>query len=93
MYVEFPKDWHVTCAANHWSNEETMMQYIDKILLPYIKRKREELQPEYNYPALVIFNNFTGQNTEQVYWSIFKTFLSILSKFQQTVWIDCSHLT
>ena len=66
MYVEFPKDWHVTCAANHWSNEETMMQYIDKILLPYIKRKREELQLKYNYPALVIFDNFIGQNTEQV---------------------------
>ena len=42
------------------------MQYIDKILLPYIKRKREELQLECNYPALVIFDNFSGQNTEQV---------------------------
>ena len=38
--VEFPAEgWHITCMANHWSNEETMMQYIDKILLPYIKRK------------------------------------------------------
>ena len=64
--VEFPKDWHVTCTSNHWSNEGTMMQYIDKILLPYIKRKREELQLKYNYPALVIFDNFIGQNTEQV---------------------------
>ena len=43
-----------------------MMQYIDKILFPYIKRKREELQLERNYPALVIFDNFTGQNTEKV---------------------------
>ena len=31
--VEVPKDWHVTCRANHWSNKETMMQYIDKVYL------------------------------------------------------------
>ena len=43
-----------------------MMQYIDKILLPYVKRKREELHLQCNHPALVIFDNFTGQNTEQV---------------------------
>ena len=47
--IEFPKDWDITCTANHWSNKETMMQYIDKILFPYIKRKREELQLEHNY--------------------------------------------
>ena len=23
--AELPKDWHVTCRANHWSNKETMM--------------------------------------------------------------------
>ena len=42
-----------------------MMQYIDKIFLPYIKRKREELHLQRNHPALVIFDNFTSQNTEQ----------------------------
>ena len=42
-----------------------MMQYIDILLLLYIKRKRE-LQLEHNYPALVIFDNIIGQNTKQV---------------------------
>ena len=53
--VEFPEDWHVTCMANHWPNEETMIKYIDKILLPYIKRKQEEQHLQCNHPALVIF--------------------------------------
>ena len=39
--IEFPKAWDITCTANHWSNEETMMQYIDKLLLPYIKKKEK----------------------------------------------------
>ena len=42
------------------------MQDIDTILLPYIKRKREELQLECNYPALVLLDNFTSPNTEKV---------------------------
>ena len=77
--VEFPEGWHVACMGNHWSNEETMMQYIDKILLPYIKREREGLHLQCNHPALVIFDNFTGQNTEQV-----------LKLWKATAFINCT---
>ena len=34
--TEFPKEWDITYNAKHWSNEITMLQYIHKILLPYI---------------------------------------------------------
>ena len=37
--TEFPKEWDITYNAKHWSNEITMLQYIDKILLPYIYKK------------------------------------------------------
>ena len=68
-----------------------MMQYIDKILLPYVKRKKEELHLQCNHPALVIFDNFTGQNTEQLLKLLEKTAF-ILCKYQQTVQTGCSHL-
>ena len=30
--VEFPKQWHITYTENHWCNEITMKEYINKIV-------------------------------------------------------------
>ena len=38
--------------------------YIERIILPYITKKREELKLQFDYPALVIFDKFTGQGTK-----------------------------
>lgn len=62
----FPKDWHITFNDNHWSNEATMIHYVEKILLPYIRAKRKNLLLGLTYPALVIFDNFSAQTTENV---------------------------
>ena len=35
--VKFPAGWNVTFTENHWANELTTLQYIDEILLPYVK--------------------------------------------------------
>jgi len=40
---EFPKLWHIKYSANHWSNEETTIEYADNILFPCIKEKRKNL--------------------------------------------------
>ena len=63
---DFPSDWHVTFSANHWSNEDTMKEYIDQIILPYIRKKREELKLASDYPALLIFDNFKAQCTPAI---------------------------
>ena len=64
--TQFPDDWHVTCTDNHWSNEETMKLYIDKIILPYVQSKRRELKLPADYPALAIFDVFKGLQTGNV---------------------------
>ena len=64
--VQFPSGWHITCSENHWSNESTMKAYIQRILLPYVREKRKELKLAADYPALVIFDKFTGQGTENL---------------------------
>ena len=51
----FPPDWQATFSHNHWSNESTMHDYINKILLPYVKKKREELKLPSDQRALVLF--------------------------------------
>ena len=62
----FPDDWHVTCTPNHWSNEDTMKEYIECIIIPYVDHKRKELELSSDQPALAIFDVFKGQQTENV---------------------------
>jgi hypothetical protein len=63
----FPQDWHITYTENHWANEATMVDYLKKILFPYIEKKRHELQLHEDYPALVLFDRFRGQCTERIF--------------------------
>ena len=42
-----------------------MIVYIERSILPYITKKREELKLQFDYPALVIFEKFTGQGTKK----------------------------
>ena len=64
--VEFPKSWDITCTPNHWCNEKTTIRYIQNILIPYLQTKRQELSLPETFPALMIFDEFTGQTTDQV---------------------------
>ena len=63
---DFPEKWDITYSANHWSNETTMKEYIDNILLPYVKEKRRNLNLADDYPALVLFDNFKAQCTSNL---------------------------
>ncbi len=64
--VVFPSDWHICSTANHWSNEETMINYVQKIIIPYVAEMRQQLKLDEQHSALVIFDVFKGQCTESV---------------------------
>ncbi len=51
---------------NHWSNEDTLRDYINKLLLPYIKKRRTELKFPSDQRALVLFDKFKGQCTSSI---------------------------
>ena len=36
----FPEDWHIIHSPNHWSTEETMKDYLNHVLFPYIDKIR-----------------------------------------------------
>ena len=55
---QFPDDWHVTCTPNHWSNEDKMKEYIEKMIIPYIDSKRKELKVSSDQLALAIYDIF-----------------------------------
>ena len=42
-----------------------MIDYVNKILLPYITQKRKQLNLDSLYPLLVICDHFKGQCTDQ----------------------------
>ena len=65
--VTFPPDWHITFTENHWSNEKTMVGYLEKIISPYIDKKRQELHVPPTYTSLVIFDRFRRQCTENIF--------------------------
>ena len=53
-------NFHVGGASptlpKHWSNEQTMLEYVDDVIVPYVERTREFIDD--NKPAL---DNFKGQ--------------------------------
>ena len=61
--IDFPPEWDVWHTENHWSNEATMMRYAHKILLPFIKKKKESMGLEEDHLCLTIFDVFRGQQT------------------------------
>ena len=63
--VKFPPNWSITFTENHRANELTTLQYIDVILLPYVKQKQQDLKLP-NQPSLVIFDRFKAQCTSTV---------------------------
>ena len=42
--VTFPEDWNVTHSETHWSTESTTLEYIDKVLVPYVTHTRQKLE-------------------------------------------------
>ena len=62
---QFASGWHITHSPQCWSSEETMIQYINEIVIPYVKNQRDTLQDP-TLSALVIVDNFRGQVTEPV---------------------------
>ena len=62
---KFPSGWHISHSPNHWSTEETMVQYVENIIHPYVESVRYTLSCD--SPAVVIMDNFKAQITQKVY--------------------------
>ena len=62
----FPPDWDVTHTESHWSTSATMVRYVEKLIVPWVKAKREALGLDEEQKALAIFDAYTAHrcNTE-----------------------------
>ena len=41
--LQFPSDWHITHAKKHWSNEETILQYVEHVIVLYVEQVRFDI--------------------------------------------------
>ena len=57
----------------HWSNEQETLKLIDKVIQPYIVKKRAESKVPETQKALVIWDVFKGQMTETVKQKLYRT--------------------
>ncbi len=64
--VSFPDGWNITHSQNHWSTEETMIEYVDQIILPYVQDVRTSLELSPNFPAVAIFDVFAAHRCQSV---------------------------
>ena len=62
--VEFPSDWDIWHSKSHWSTNETMSRYVDKVVLPYLFRVKETLRLPSNQKSICIFDVFAAHRTE-----------------------------
>ena len=56
-----PSGWHITCSPNHWANEEPTKDHIEKIIVPYLTKKRAELKLTNDQRTLCIFGQLTNE--------------------------------
>ena len=71
--LKFPDGFNLAFTKNHWSNEEKAIEHIEKIVVPYVEKVREELNLETNQKALLIFDVFRGQKTQK-YLDVLKAY-------------------
>lgn len=57
----FPYNWSITHSPKHWANEQTIFEYVEHVIIPYVTSMREYFEPD--TPALAIYDNFKGQIT------------------------------
>ena len=62
----FPEDFHVTHTSNHWANEGTSIDLLNKIILPYVKQTRKDLGLHEDFPWVLICDVFKAQWTDAV---------------------------
>ena len=63
---KFPDEFNITYSVNHWSNEEKAIELTEKVLLPYVRNKKEELDLRSTKKWVLIADMFKGQWTVKV---------------------------
>ena len=56
----------MTSTPNHWSNKDKVIEYLEKVVFPFIVDKCKERSLRDEQKAILVFDVFKGQKTERV---------------------------
>ena len=65
LYI-FPDNWDIWHSSSHWSNEETVGWFNDKVIVPYVQRERDALGLPATQKAILLFDVFAAHRVESV---------------------------
>ena len=64
--VEFPKGFLLEMNDSHWSNETETLKLLDKVVSPYLKKKKVELKLPESQKSCIIWDAFGAHRTDSV---------------------------
>ena len=62
----FPREFHVTQTKKHWANENTSLDLIKEVLVPYVRKFRQKLSLPEDQQRLLFADVFKGHWTDAV---------------------------
>ena len=63
----FPEDWDPFYTESHWSNEDSMVRFVERIVVPYVTSVRETLPlRQCEQPAIAIFDVYKAHRSPLV---------------------------
>lgn len=65
--VTFPASWDPTFTESHWSTEDSMIRFVDKVILPYVESVVEDLPlSQKDQKAVCIFDVYKAHRGEKL---------------------------
>ena len=62
--AKFPKGFLLSFNMSHWSNEKETLRFLKEVIEPYLSKKKKELGLPDSQKALLIWDDFKAQSTE-----------------------------
>ena len=66
LTIDFPDGFCLVYNGIHWSNEKEVIQVIEQVLVPYIKKFKEENGLPHDQKSLPTWDAFKAQSTANV---------------------------
>ena len=63
---QFPDNWDIWHSSSHWSTQDTVERFVDKVIVPYVQTQRDLLGLPAMQKALLIFDVFAAHRVESV---------------------------
>ena len=63
---QFPDNWDIWHSSSHWSTQDTVEWFVDKVIVPYVQTQRDSLGLPETQKALLTFDVFAAHRVESV---------------------------